>query len=180
MAQFTAFSPAVEVNGETVLSVVAGMGSFSRKALEILAAEGIQSPAAGNWYSQTAWLRAFRTIADGIGENTLYRIGTTIPENANFPPEINDLVKAMESIDVAYHMNHRGGEIGNYAWRSTSDHSGAMTCHNPYPCDFDRGIIDAMSKRFRPQSGGNLRVAHASTGPCRKRGDDDCTYTVAW
>ena len=36
MAQFRAFAPAVEVNGETVLSVVDGMGSFKAGAMKIL------------------------------------------------------------------------------------------------------------------------------------------------
>jgi hypothetical protein len=34
-------------------------------------------------------------------------IGKSIPENAQFPPEINSIEAGLQAIDVAYHMNHR-------------------------------------------------------------------------
>ncbi|MBN2216074.1 MAG: hypothetical protein JW719_01730, partial [Pirellulales bacterium] len=107
MAQFVAFANGVEVNGETVFSVIDGMGVFRAKALDILARNGIAEPKAGRWYSQQAWLESFRVIAQTIGMVTLYAIGKKIPENAKFPRDIDSIEKALAGIDVAYHMNHR-------------------------------------------------------------------------
>jgi len=179
MAQFQAFAPGVEVSGAAVLSVVEGMGGFRVMALQILAQHGIIHPQSGKWYSQQAWLDAFRQIAERVGPATLRAIGNKIPETALWPPNITTVEDALESIDVAYHMNHRGGEIGHYHFQKTGERSGKVVCHNPYPCNFDLGIIEATAKRFVPP-GITPSVRHDNTQPCRQKGDDSCTYVVTW
>jgi hypothetical protein len=179
MAQFKAFAPNVEVNGETVLSVVNGMGPFKETALKILTDHGIKDPQAGQWYSQQAWLDAFKTISEKIGTSTLLAIGKTIPENAQWPPQIDSIEKALASIDMAYHMNHRGGEIGNYQFEQTGPKSGKMICKNPYPSDFDQGIVYAVAHRFAPK-GVIPAVSLDETAPTRKKGADSCTFLITW
>lgn len=192
MAQFIALDRRVEVNGRTVLTVVDGMRGFSDMAFRILASNGIVDPKPGEWYSQQAWLDAFREISVGIGAGTLLSIGRRIPENAEFPPEIDNITAALSAIDVAYHMNHRIGEqvlfdpatgelhegIGNYLFESVGRREALMRCPNPYPCDFDRGIIEAMARRFAPNDG-RPHVEHIN-GQCRKTGDEACHYRVTW
>ena len=180
MAQFKAFAPNVEVNGATVNSVVDGMGAFKARALQILSECGISEPQVGKWYSQTSWLNAFKKIAESIGSNTLYTIGMKIPENASFPPEINSIEKALASLDVAYHMNHRGGFIGTYKYQKTGEKAGVMVCTNPYPDDFDRGIVEAIARKFKPRDSAIVKVVHDDTAPCRKKGADSCTYKISW
>ena len=114
MAQFKAIVPGVEVCGAAVLSVVEGMDLSQTMALRILKAHGIENPKKDSWHSQQAWLDAFREISEKVGPATLRRIGTKIPETALWPPTVRTIEDAMASIDVAYHMNHRGGPIGNY------------------------------------------------------------------
>jgi hypothetical protein len=55
-----------------------------------------------------------------------------------------------------------------------------MVCTNPYPCEFDRGLIDATALRFLPSGVGDIRVTHEASDHCRKTGDDFCTYRVDW
>ncbi len=179
MAQFKAFSANVEVNGETVLSIVDGMGAMKTMASKILEEAGIKDPKPGQWFKQQAWLDAFRKISATVGPNTLSQIGQKIPENAQFPPAINSIEKALGAIEVAYHMNHRGGEIGHYNFSLKGSNQGTMECANPYPCDFDRGIIVSMARRFAPKSA-SVRVAHDDSKPCRKTGAESCTYHVNW
>ena len=62
MTQFKACAPSVEVNGETVLSVVEGMGIFKDSAYKVLEENGIKDPAPGKWYSQQAWLNSYKKI----------------------------------------------------------------------------------------------------------------------
>ncbi len=179
MAQFQAFSPQVMVNGETVLSVVTGMGAFRNTGGQILQRNGIPDPEPLAWYPQQAWLDAFREISQTIGGSTLHQIGLSIPRSAKFPPGIDSIEKALESLDGAYHMNHRGGEIGHYSFEKTGPRQGTVTCHNPYPCEFDRGIVMAMAIQFKPQ-GSVVRVQHDPDGPCRSKLGDSCTYVVSW
>ena len=57
--------------------------------------------------------------------------------------------------------------------------SGRMLCDNPYPCEFDEGLVDALTERHRPPDAFFIRVTHAP-GDCRQRGGTSCTYNVAW
>lgn len=194
MAQFIAFIPNVEVNGQTIISVIDGMGEFKGLALTILAENGIPDPRPGEWYPQQWWLNAFKYIAEKLGPFTLRNIGTKIPENADWPPEINTIEAALASIDIAYHMNHRlNGEvlynpqtktmnegIGHYEFEKIDERQVRMICENPYPCDFDKGIIEAVAKKFRPEDSITLSVVHDDSKPCRKKERRSCTYLVSW
>lgn len=181
MTQFEAFDKHVEVNGESVLSVVDGMGFFKQKAYDILLKNGIKEPKVGEWYSQQSWLNAFKEISKIMGTKTLRLIGQKIPENANFPPEISSFEIALGSIDIAYHMNHRNGEIGNYKFLGVTEgkKEAEMICENPYPCDFDQGIIESMAKRFKPKDSLSVSIKHAD-GDCRNNGHQYCKYIVFW
>jgi hypothetical protein len=179
MAQFCAFSSGVQVNGQTVLSVVKGMGALTQTGSEILAKHGIKAPEPMVWYPQQAWLDAFEEISRCIGRRTLSQIGQSIPDNAKFPPGIDNVEKALSSLDAAYHMNHRGGEIGHYAFTKTEERKGVLECRNPYPCDFDYGIVQAMVKRFLP-AGSTPRVLHDDSKPCRSKQGDSCTFLISW
>ncbi len=179
MKTFVASSSKVEVNGETIYSIIDGMGVFKTTAIKILSENGIANPQPGEWYGQQLWLNAFKNIAEKVGESTLYNIGQKIPENAKFPPEINDIHKALSAIDVAYHMNHRNGEIGEYKYEKTGEHSAKITCTNPYPDEFDKGIIFQMGKKFAP-TGAAVSVKVDDSKPTRTKGSDSTTYLVAW
>jgi hypothetical protein len=179
MAQFKAYSPSVQVNGQTVLSVVQGMGAFKERALKVLADNGIPNPQVNQWYPQQSWLNAFKTLSETVGPTTLKLIGQSIPANADWPPQVNSIETALPSIDVAYHMNHKGGEIGHYSFTQTGPKSGKMVCDNPYPCEFDRGIVEAVAKKFAPPSA-FVTVVHDDSQPCRKKGENACTYQITW
>ncbi len=178
MAQFKAFSPKVEVNGQTVAAVVKGMGAFKATAMAILRANGLTDISDGTWHRQQAWLDTFAEITKKSGPATLTQIGRTIPECAKFPPEVKDLETALKAIDVAYRMNHRGGEIGCYKFEKIDAKSARMICRNPYPCDFDKGIISAMASRFA--NGRVVKVEHDGQAECRKKGAESCTYSIKW
>lgn len=192
MPQFVAMDQRVEVNGETVRSVLEGMGSMKALGHRILAKSNITEPAPGRWYPQQAWLSAFKEISEGVGPTTLYLIGQSIPKTAQFPPEIDSIEKALKAIDIAYHMNHRlGGKvlfdgqtgamsegIGHYQCSEAGPRKMRVVCANPYPCDFDRGIIEAMAKRFKPADCALVQVTHEAT--CRKKGQDHCACLVDW
>ena len=190
--QFQAFAAGVEVNGQTVLSVMEGMKSARWVAEQMLAAEGIKDPVVGEWYKQQAWLNAFKAISEKVGVLTLRKIGNSIPDNADWPPNVIDIPSALAAIDVAYHLNHRiDGKIlfdmatgaftegiGHYTYTNVDDYHGTMVCKNPYPCDFDLGIIESAAAKFKP-AGSNLKVTH-DAGACRKRGHGSCTYQISW
>jgi len=179
MAQFVPFAPNVEVHGKSVLLLIETMGHFKRIAIQILEKYGITEIREDIWVSQSAYLEVFKEIYAQIGSKTLKIIGKQVPEKVLWPPNIRTIEAALPSIDVAYHMNHRGGEIGSYQFESTGTRSAAMTCHNPYPCSFDMGIIEGTAIKFAPKNA-RVVVKHDEKQPCRMNGGETCTYQISW
>lgn len=197
--QFVPFEDGIEVNGQTVLSVVDGFSAFSALGGAYLLDEGIGRPgptgraevAAQGWYPQRAWLRSFARIHEQLGDGRLMQIGQAIPRNARFPEGLRDIHAAIKSVDLAYHMNHRKqGQpmfdpatgrmlegIGHYGYEPVPRQRRIFClCETPYPCAFDQGILTAMAQRFEPLA----RVTHDGTQPCRKQRGDRCTYIITW
>ena len=53
-----------------------------------------------------------------------------------------------------------------------------VAMRTPYPCPYERGILEAMAKRFKPADSKGVQIAHDAG--CRDAGADSCTYRVAW
>ncbi len=177
MALYKIFDPKAEVNGETVLGFVNGLGAFKRQALTILKEEGIDEPVPGKWYSQQAWLNGFKKIGDKFGAATLKQIGENVAKSANWPKEIKTIEDALKSIDVAYHMNHRNVKIGNYTFTKVDDETGRMVCSNPYPDQFDLGLIRAVGEKFKP-SNAPFTVEIDAGQPTRTKGAESTAFII--
>ena len=178
MSVFESYAPGVQVNGESIMAVIEGMGTFRERAHAILSENHIRNPAPGNWYDLQSYLNAFRTISEELGTATLRMIGKKIPETAVLPPDLDTIEKALKMMDQAYHMNYQGGEIGHYAFQQTGDKSGVMICSSPYPCAYDQGIINGFMNRLKKGTEWPA-IKHAS-GSCRMDGAAECRYNVSW
>ncbi len=191
MAQFQVFEKGIYVNGQTILAVVNGMPKFKDLAFMILSENGLQNIHVNQWYSMQSWLNAFKTIAEEIGEKTLFEIGKVIPYSADFPSDITTIEKGLKSIDIAYHINHsKNGKdpmynpqtremqegIGHYIFESTGNNSAKIIGSNPYPCEFDRGIISAMAQKYKPLAIVNIDLDSEN----RKSGGKTTTYIIKW
>jgi hypothetical protein len=186
MAEFVSFDPAVEVSGEVVAAFVAGFPQdFKKSGLEILVERGISSPRPGEFYPLQRLLDAMKQIGNRYSDQMLFRVGQQIALHAKLPPDIDSLEKSLASIDVAYHMNHRRGDIGHYVYSSGENtgsgmHRATMVCANPYPCAFDRGCIEGFAERFKPPQCIDVVVRHDDSRPCRRHGGDSCTHVISW
>jgi hypothetical protein len=176
--QYIAFDTHVEVSGVTVRAIAQAMGD---RSLHVLAKHGLEDVKPDYWYPQQAWLDAFYELAQGDFSATLdlVSIGMRIPEAAIWPSGVKTVEDALFSIDEAYQMAHRNGEIGSYHVRVVGEGEAVLVCENPYPCDFDYGLIYSAARGFLPPRTG-LTVVHDDHAPCRKKGDDSCTYHVRW
>lgn len=190
MAEFIAFENGIKVNGQTIKSVLLGMGKFQDLGVDILSENNISDIKDEGWYSQQDWLNAFKSISEEIGANTLFNIGKSILDSAKFPPEMDTIEKGLPAIDVAYHMNHQKegkvmfnpetGDmlegIGNYGFEKTADREAKMLVNTPYPCDFDRGIITSMARKFEATA--DVKLDESAKN--KKDGGDTSTYIVSW
>jgi hypothetical protein len=177
MTQYIAPKPDILVFGGSITSALGDM--IDRDMEQILVDHGISGLSDEKWFPMQAWLDVLRAL--GEGENAisnLVAIGMHIPEKAKFPPNITDYRSALELLDTAYHMNHKNYDnIGTYTTIVIDDQHIDIMCDNPYPCDFDYGILYGLGKRFMPK-GRPFSVYHDNTKPCRKRGAESCTYHV--
>lgn len=182
MTQYEPFDDGVEARGRTLLALEEALSRFSeeyrRRAREALAEHGIEGPEPGEWYPQEAELDAFETIAAELDPHILDRVGEQIPDVAEWPGDIAGVEGALRSIDEAYHENHRGGDIGHYRFEPVDGRTGRVECRNPYPCQFDRGLIRAVARAHAPVE--SFVFVEEDGETCRRRGADACTYTVHW
>ncbi|MEZ3115804.1 hypothetical protein RYH80_07725 [Halobaculum sp. MBLA0147] len=177
MPTFEPLDDGVEVRGSAILSIVNGVpDAFTGQARELLAENGIEDPQPDEWYSQAAYLDAYRAVADRVGERTLEQIGRSTPENAEWPPGVDTPLAALESVDDAYQMNHRGGEIGSYEVVDGDDGRATVRCRNPYPCVYDQGLLQGTVEVFSD----DYASIDETSDRCREDGADACTYEVTW
>ncbi len=179
MSQFRAFAPKALVKGEAVLYVATVFEATDSRGKDTLAQCGIVNPQAGKWYSQQAWLNALYRIGQTVGAQPLIKIGAQMSETYPWPPDVTTIDQALASIDLVYQAHHHG-EVGHYQFEKTGIRSGVMICQTPYSEEFDRGLIGAVNKRFKPEDAKAVLVRHEDAKPCRKKGADSCTFTIRW
>lgn len=178
MAQFVGFDPKVQVSGQSMMITIQAMGE---RVHPVLKKHGMENLQADRWYPQQPYLDFFREIAQGDFSSVLdlVSIGMNVPTLAYWPENIRTIEDALFSIGQAYEMNHKGGRIGSYQAVSTGERQIEVRCENPYPCDFDYGLVYNTAKLYQPADG-HVMVAHVDTGECRKFGGDVCIYRVTW
>jgi hypothetical protein len=192
------FDPGIEFSGGMAEAIIEAFKLFPSMAYKRLLNHGIGTMKGKDvvidrqaWYPIESWLAAFDGFATSVGPRALLQIGQNVPKHAALPPGINDIHGSIAAVNVGYHMNHRKkgklmfdpttGQttegIGNYGYTAVPGERKIISvCENPYPCEFDRGILMAFSQRFEKAA----RVSHDERAPCRRNGGKSCTYVINW
>lgn len=169
------FGPKVEVSGGNILSLLAAMGAFRERGEEILGENGIRGVTAQGWYPLQGFLATLDSISRTVGPHTLFQIGRRIPDHIFLPARINTFEDVCAAFDAAFDLNHRGGDAGGIGYHVTAIRSATIITSTPYPCDFDRGVIQGFFQRFMDR---RVTVAHDETRACKALGGSSCTYLV--
>lgn len=185
MVSPSSVDPSVEVNGRIVRLVVDGLRDLpdehETRSREILTRHGLEDPNRDDWYPLVEFLDALEAIGTTLGDETLARLGTMIPEGAAWPSNVETASEGFATVDEAYQLNHRGGDIGYYEFDEVADRERRVTCANPYPCAFDKGIIEGTLRAFsRNFSYTPMVFLHETSERCRADGGEKCTYRVSW
>lgn len=175
----------VEVTGHVVYQALAGLSERSpdaeRQGREIAADHGIEDPDPDGWYQLRPWLDALSEIGATLGDDALVNLGRKVPEGVRWPDEVDSAHDGFATVNEAYQMNHRGGDIGHYEFVETDDREHRVVCENPYPCSFDRGIIEGTLRAFGYEfSYPPMAFIHETSDHCRAEGGDRCEYRVTW
>lgn len=173
------FDPNAKLLGDVLVKSIDSRPNFVKKnILKILASVGIPNLEPDAWYDIEIMPKFYARIAQDFGPNTIFDLGKAIPDKAIFPPGIDSIESGLSSINVAYNMNHKDGYVGFYKMVShdLEQKKIIMQCYNPYPCDFDRGLITAMGRKF--ESG--VRVVVDQSKPNKKNGGHESWYIVTY
>ena len=169
--------PRTEIIGQAILPGLAGLGDA---VLPFLQKYGLGNLNPEQWYPLHAWLSVIYDISSG--DNPMFdqvAIGMKVVDNALFPPEINSIPSVMHSINTAYYMNHRNGEIGFYRAEDIGERQIKMVAETPYPDFMNYGILYGAARKFQPPDA-HLIVRHDDTAPCTRTGGSSCTYYISW
>lgn len=188
----------VEVHGQDILSFMDALSTASHLGEVILNDEKIGTLVDGkyviipdSWYLLNDKIKILKKVLSFVGPTTLKNVGKKIPENAIFPPDIDNIHKAISSINIAYHMNHRkAGQImfdevtgkitegiGYYGYQAVDGENKIISvCENPNVSEYDEGILTAMARRFETSA----KVELDESKPTRRNGGDSCTFIITW
>jgi len=175
---FKSHDPKIEVLGQNIFAIIDAMGAFKKTAIKILEDQGIVNVDPNKWYSQQAFLNAFKIIYEKLGKATMKVIGMKVPQKAALPPGINSTEDMLNLLNKAYHMNHRGGDPSFFKFEKTGNNKGTVICENPYPCVFDEGLIQAFMEAFRTP--GSVPIVKHSDEGCRMDGKSQCKFHLEW
>lgn len=180
MALLQSLSRDVEINSTAINSLINALGPFRRNAIKLLEMHGIADLSPGRWYSQQAFLDAFKHIPCKVGDCTVEKVGANLAASLRFPSDIDTIEKALSYINIAYQGYYKNGDSGNYKFRKTGERECTMFCSSPYPCAFDRGALREICNRFKPVESTQVTIEHSHATGCRKIGNFACTYIVRW
>lgn len=176
------FDPDTEVSGHAMLALIECM--VAKDIIPILEKHGIDRRTlhVEDWYPLQRWLNVFDDILAVQGFQStlnLVDIGRTYVNTAYLPEDIDTLEDALIAINDTYQLNHRNGYAGEMSIIIMGPGHIQVVDHTPYPEDFSYGMIYGVAQRYRPE-GVRLIVRHDDEQPCRKRGDDSCTFDISW
>ena len=175
MSRERAFPPELQTRGGNILALLAAMGPYRLQGEELLAAQGITDVSADGWYSLQAFVTVLDEIARRVGPHTLFQIGRQIPDHIRMPERIRGFEEICAAFGKAFDLNHRGGDVGGIGYSITGPRSAVIVTSTPYPCDFDRGVIQGFFQRFQDS---RVAVARDPNRPCKAEGGKSCTYFV--
>ena len=170
------YDPKAEVVGQAILSVTAALGD---KVRPILKQHSLGDLKPDEWYPLKDWLEVLNEVTTGDNPLDAVATGLKIFETAIFPPSIDSVSSAIHSIDVAYQMNHRNGDVGQYRTEDIEKGEIKVVAETPFPDYFTYGILYGLARHFTSDSE-SVTIVHDDTAPCKKKGKASCTYYVKW
>lgn len=182
MAQFIAFDKNAEIVGHAILNSLNSFPAYYRADIERSMKEnGIVNVVPDNWYNQQRYLNVLKEISTRYGANTLFNAGAAIGDIIPFPPD-TPLESVFSAWGEVYGAHHRNGNIGyiNLISFDSQAQKAVMECKNPYSCHFERGVITACLRRFKPKNAIFFDVQLDKTKPSRLDGADSSFYLITW
>ena len=142
--------PNVEVSGRNVLAILENMQAEDIRPY----AEkyGLTEIDPQQWYPAQDWLSLMNDLAQNTNfMQNIVAIGMAVAENVHLPPNMDCFIKFLNMWDDIYHMQHRGGEIGNHHVKKIDDSYYEVSFTDIYPDLLSYGIAHGFARRLLPK-----------------------------
>ncbi len=182
MPQFIAFDKNVEVIGFAIQTCLDCFPEYYRADIkELLKKNHIVDVTPNKWFNLQNYLEVLKEVSTRYGANTLFNVGVAIGDGVPIPLG-TPLESVLAAWDAAYRSHHRGGYLGDIRLLSFDYQAkkAVVTCHDPYPCHFERGIATAFARKFKPEDAGFVDVELDKSKPSRLDGADSSCYVITW
>lgn len=163
----------VSVNGYTISALLDGLYLLKKLALNVLKHNNITDIKCNNWYPMSSWVFAINELLEFLGPDIFYQFGKDVPYKTLWPQDICGVHNALRAIDKAYHLNHRGNNIGQYDYTILDDTAGMLSCETPYPKIFDKGLIQSTVSKYKVgETTHNMAITESDS--------EANTYIIEW
>lgn len=182
MEKLQAFDENTEASGSFLLAFIKNLKS--EEIFPILRKHNLVSVDPDAWYPHQLALDVLHDVAYGTegGMMNLVAIGMGVVDTA-MSEQINQpgitLEEGLISLNDTYQLNHRNGYAGEISVVVMGPRHVELVDHTPYTDDTMFGMIYALARKLSPV-GSHPIVRHLDDAPCRKEGDDSCTYEITW
>lgn len=164
-----------EYSGAALNSFILALGHAHEVVHKILSDAGVERIDPERWY-EFDWARSiYHKIGAQVGRGALIEVGRRMIQTAEYPPGIDDIPTLLMSLDVAYHLNARGPDIGEIRCIIEEQHCATLVWTPTFPCELNIGILEGSCARY----GARALVEHGGGG-CMNDGATSCTYHVSW
>ncbi len=180
---YQSYDKNVEISGKIISDFLNAFSNYLQsQAQAIMENYGIGKPDQTKWYPQQKWLDALKEISEKFGDEIVYETAKEMQSKHEYPEHINSLELALMYLNMYYHENHQGGEIGNYILLGydSENRKASLECITPYPDSFNRAIITALAQNFKPEGAVTIYVRENQLLPQRGTGGAQTTFNILW
>ncbi|ERH11380.1 MAG: hypothetical protein J07HB67_00387 [halophilic archaeon J07HB67] len=140
---------------------------FESRARDILADEGIESPAPESTHDATAFAAAMETIVETAGETTVARTGEKMIAQNEQVTAATDFESGFETLreqHAAVHRNFDVDRVGQYRTERLDDREYRVATYggHSYPPALTRGVVEGVVEQT------DLRQSSGSRTPRRR------------
>jgi len=182
MTQFASFSTENKVSGEWIRLFHKSSTFLNDKVKQSLKKNDILNASPEHWYSLQDYLNVFNEVSKTHSPSVLFKMGKNLFQCFQDSPEIQTIEEAVSAFNEKYQVAHKGTKVGYYKVIKFKKEQKEIQieCKNPYPCYWDRGILTALGKKYKPQESRIFHVELNTSLPNRLAGSDKSIYTIVW
>ncbi|HEX8319525.1 hypothetical protein [Longimicrobium sp.] len=168
--------PIALVSGKIISSTLdaTGPGPHRRLARKVFSQHNLSDIASDEWYPLSSYLQALDEVGISMKADSLFHIGRKLKFRAPAGFEIMSFESLMHSLPIAFNTHHRGLAPDAITYVIHGPHQATVTASTPYPCDFNRGLLQSAFTLL----GARSIVETVEGTPCKARGGETCTYQI--